>query len=235
MAGLWCVNIGYGRPELAEVAARQMRELPYYNTFFQTTHIPALTLAARIAELTPGDLNQVFYASGGSEANDTNIRLVRHYWAIQGKPEKNIIISRHNAYHGSSLGSASLGGMKPMHKQGGMPIPDIVHIDQPDWWSEGGEMSREDFGVARAQQLAEAIAHYGENRIAAFIAEPVQGAMLMTFCLSLMKSFVDLGELETGLDRKPMPFVPMSSQLRKDCRQDTHRLARPSYRMLWPK
>ena len=176
MAGLWCVNIGYGRPELAEVAARQMRELPYYNTFFQTTHIPALTLAARIAELTPADLNQVFYASGGSEANDTNIRLVRHYWAIQGKPEKNIIISRHNAYHGSSLGSASLGGMKPMHKQGGMPIPDIVHIDQPDWWSEGGELSREEFGVARAQQLADAIAHYGENRIAAFIAEPVQGA-----------------------------------------------------------
>jgi len=176
MAGLWCVNIGYGRTELADAAARQMRELPYYNTFFQTTHIPALQLAARIAELTPESLNHVFFASGGSDANDTNIRLVRHYWACQDKPDKNIIISRHNAYHGSSMGSASLGGMKPMHKQGGMPIPDIVHIGQPDWWSEGGEMSPDDFGVSCAQQLEDAIAQYGENRIAAFIAEPVQGA-----------------------------------------------------------
>ena len=176
MAGLWCVNIGYGRTELADAAARQMRELPYYNTFFQTTHIPALQLAARIAELTPAGLNHVFFASGGSDANDTNIRLVRHYWACQDKPDKKIIISRHNAYHGSSLGSASLGGMKPMHKQGGMPIPDIEHIGQPDWWSEGGEMSPDEFGVSCAQQLEDAIAHYGENRIAAFIAEPVQGA-----------------------------------------------------------
>ncbi len=176
MSGLWCVNIGYGREELADAAARQMRELPYYNTFFQTTHVPALTLAARIAEFTPNDLNHVFFASGGSEANDTNIRLVRHYWALQNKPQKNIIISRRNAYHGSSLGSGSLGGMKPMHAQGGMPIPDIVHIDQPDWWSEGGDMSPDDFGRERAAQLRLAIEQYGEDRVAAFIAEPVQGA-----------------------------------------------------------
>lgn len=176
MAGLWCVNIGYGREELAEAAARQMRELPYYNTFFQTTHVPAVTLASQIAELTPHDLNHVFFASGGSDANDTNIRLVRHYWALQDKPQKNIIISRRNAYHGSSMGSGSLGGMKPMHAQGGLPIPDIVHIDQPDWWSEGGEMTPEEFGEERAQQLRKAIEHYGEDRVAAFIAEPVQGA-----------------------------------------------------------
>ena len=87
MAGLWCVNIGYGRPELAEVAAKQMRELPYYNTFFQTTHLPVIDLSERIAQLAPGDLNHVFYGSSGSEANDTNIRLVRQYWALQGKPE----------------------------------------------------------------------------------------------------------------------------------------------------
>lgn len=176
MAGLWCVNIGYGRPELAEAAARQMRELPYYNTFFQTTHVPALTLAQRLAELAPGDLNHVFYASGGSDANDTNIRLARHYWASLGSPTKQIIISRHNAYHGSSMGSASLGGMKPMHKQGGLPIADIVHINQPDWWSEGGDQSVEEFGKQRAAELLTAIEHYGEDRIAAFIAEPIQGA-----------------------------------------------------------
>ena len=103
MSGLWCVNIGYGRKELADAASRQMLELPYYNTFFQTTHVPAIALSAKLAELAPRDLNHVFYASSGSEANDTNIRLVRHYWAVKGQPEKNIIISRKNAYHGSTL------------------------------------------------------------------------------------------------------------------------------------
>lgn len=176
MAGLWCVNIGYGREELAEVAARQMRELPYYNTFFQTTHVPAIALAQKIAELAPGDLNNVFFAGSGSEANDTNIRMVRTYWAEKGKPEKNVIIARRNGYHGSSMGSASLGGMAPMHAQGGMPIPDIHHIGQPHWWAEGGDMSPEDFGLTRAKELEQAIAELGEGRVAAFIAEPIQGA-----------------------------------------------------------
>ncbi|PQO22306.1 aspartate aminotransferase family protein [Rhodobacteraceae bacterium WD3A24] len=176
MAGLWCVNVGYGREELAEAAARQMRALPYYNTFFQTTHVPAIALAAKLAELAPDDLNHVFFAGSGSEANETNIRMARHYWARKGKPGKQIIISRRNAYHGSSMGSASLGGMAGMHAQGGLPIPGIVHIDQPNWWAEGGEMSPEEFGRARARQLEETIAALGEDRVAAFIAEPVQGA-----------------------------------------------------------
>ncbi|WP_171179187.1 aspartate aminotransferase family protein [Ruegeria sp. HKCCD8929] len=176
MAGLWCVNVGYGRDELADVAARQMRELPYYNTFFQTTHVPAIALADKIANLAPGDLNHVFFAAGGSEANDTNIRLVRTYWATKGKPEKSIIISRKNAYHGSSIGSASLGGMAAMHAQGGIPIPDIHHINQPNWWAEGGDTTPEEFGLARARELEEAIEELGEDRVAAFIAEPVQGA-----------------------------------------------------------
>lgn len=176
MAGLWCVNIGYGRDELAEAAARQIRELPYYNTFFQTTHVPALALAKKLADLAPGDLNHVFFASSGSEANDTNLRMVRHYWALKGKPEKSIIISRWNAYHGSSVGSGSLGGMKGIHAQGGMPIPDIHHIDQPHWYNEGGDLSPEEFGLERAQQLEKAILELGENRVAAFIAEPIQGA-----------------------------------------------------------
>ena len=176
MAGLWCVNIGYGRNELADVAARQMRELPYYNTFFQTTHVPAIALAQKIAELAPGDLNHVFFAGSGSEANDTNIRMVRTYWATKGQLEKSIIISRKNAYHGSSVGSGSLGGMTPMHAQGGMPIPDIHHINQPNWWSEGGDMTPEDFGLTRARELEQAILDLGEDRVAAFIAEPIQGA-----------------------------------------------------------
>ncbi len=176
MAGLWCVNIGYGRDELAEAAARQMRELPYYNTFFMSTHVPAIALADKLAELAPGDLNHVFFASGGSEANDTNIRLVRRYWELMGQPEKTVIISRKNAYHGTTMGGASLGGMQGMHAQGGMPIPDIVHINQPHWYLEGGDMDPEEFGLTRARELEQKIDELGEGRVAAFIAEPIQGA-----------------------------------------------------------
>ncbi len=176
MSGLWCVSIGYGREELARVAARQLMQLPYYNTFFQTTHVPVIALSARLAELAPGDLNHVFYAGSGSEANDTNIRLVRHYWAAKGKPSKKVIISRHNAYHGSTMGGASLGGMKPMHEQGGLPIPDITHIDQPHWYEEGGDKTPEEFGLERARQLEAKIKELGEDKVAAFIAEPIQGA-----------------------------------------------------------
>ncbi|MEM9970004.1 MAG: aspartate aminotransferase family protein, partial [Pseudomonadota bacterium] len=176
MSGLWCVNAGYGRDRLAEAAARQMRELPYYNTFFKTTHVPAIALAQKLAELAPGDLNHVFFASGGSEANDTNIRLIRHYWDLKNQPAKDIIISRRNAYHGSSMGSASLGGMAAMHGQGGLPIPDIHHIGQPNWWGEGGDMTPDEFGIACARELEQAIDRLGEDRVAAFIAEPIQGA-----------------------------------------------------------
>ncbi|PWE27532.1 aspartate aminotransferase family protein [Pararhodobacter marinus] len=176
MAGLWCVNVGYGRDSMAEAAARQIRELPYYNTFFQTSHVPAIALAARIAELAPGDLNHVFFASSGSEANETNIRLVRHYWALKGQPERSVIISRMNGYHGSGMGSASLGGMVSMHEQGNLPIPGIVHIGQPHWYAEGGDMTPEEFGLKRARELEEKILEIGADRVGAFIAEPVQGA-----------------------------------------------------------
>lgn len=176
MAGLWCVNLGYGREEMGRVAARQMNELPFYNTFFQTTHVPAIALAKELANLAPDDLNHVFFAGSGSEANDTNIRMVRTYWAEKGQPDKSHIISRKNAYHGSSMGSGSLGGMAFMHEQGGMPIPEIHHINQPDWWSEGGDQSPEDFGLARAQELEAKILELGPEKVAAFIGEPVQGA-----------------------------------------------------------
>jgi putrescine aminotransferase len=176
MSGLWCCNIGHGRTELADAAYQQMLQLSYYNTFFMTSHPPVIALAERIAQLSPDHMNHVFFASGGSEANDTNIRMVRHYWAALGKPEKTVIISRRNAYHGSTMGGASLGGMGGMHAQGGLPIPGIVHIDQPNWWAEGGDLSPEEFGIARARQLAEKIAEIGEDKVAAFIAEPIQGA-----------------------------------------------------------
>ena len=175
MAGLWCVNVGYGREELVEAASRQMRELPYYNLFFQTAHPPALELAKAIAELAPEGMNHVFFTGSGSEANDTVLRLVRHYWATKGQPEKRVVIGRWNGYHGSTLAGASLGGMAAMHEQGGL-LPDIVHIPQPYWFGEGGEMSPEEFGIWAADQLEQKILEVGEERVAAFIAEPIQGA-----------------------------------------------------------
>ncbi|WP_144956957.1 aspartate aminotransferase family protein [Pseudomonas oryzihabitans] len=175
MAGLWCVNVGYGREELVEAASRQMRKLPYYNLFFQTAHPPALELAKTIAELAPEGMNHVFFTGSGSEANDTVLRLVRHYWATKGQPEKRVVIGRWNGYHGSTLAGASLGGMAAMHEQGGL-LPDIVHIPQPYWFGEGGEMSPEEFGIWAADQLERKILEVGEERVAAFIAEPIQGA-----------------------------------------------------------
>ena len=176
MAGLWCVNIGYGRSEMGQVAMRQMNELPYYNTFFMTTHVPVIALAAELAKLAPSHLNHVFFAGSGSEANDTNLRMVRTYWAEKGHPNKSHIISRKNGYHGSSVGSGSLGGMTYMHAQGGMPIPGIHHIGQPDWWAEGGDMTPDEFGLMRAAELEAKIEELGAENVAAFIGEPVQGA-----------------------------------------------------------
>ena len=176
MAGLWCVAVGYGREELVEAAAAQMRELPFYNTFFQTAHPPALELAKAIADVAPQGMNHVFFTGSGSEGNDTMLRMVRHYWACKGQPNKKVIISRHNGYHGSTVAGASLGGMKYMHEQGDLPIPGIVHIPQPYWFGEGGDMSPEEFGVWAADQLEKKILEVGEDNVAAFIAEPIQGA-----------------------------------------------------------
>ena len=113
MSGLWTANIGHSSKELAEAAYRQMLELPYYNTFFRTTHPPVVALARKLAEIAPETLNQVFFGSSGSESNDTAIRLIRHYWALKGEPKRRIIISRKNAYHGSTIAAASMGGMTP--------------------------------------------------------------------------------------------------------------------------
>ncbi len=175
MAGLWCVAIGYGRDELADAAAKQMKQLPFYNTFFMTAHPPVLELAKTIAELAPPHMNHVFFTGSGSEGNDTMLRMVRHYWQVKGKPQKKVIIGRVNGYHGSTVAGAALGGMQGMHEQGGM-LPDIVHIPQPYWFGEGGDMSPAEFGIWAAEQLEKKILEVGEDKVAAFIAEPIQGA-----------------------------------------------------------
>ncbi len=176
MSGLWCVNIGYGRNELADVAARQMRELPYYNSFFKSAHPPAIELAQVLSEVTPPQFNRVFFTNSGSEANDTILRMARRYWDLMDQPKRSIVISRLNAYHGSTIAAASLGGMSAMHSQGGLPIPGIVHIEQPYWYENGVELSPEEYGLRAARRLAEKIEELGPEHVAAFIGEPIQGA-----------------------------------------------------------
>ena len=176
MAGLWCVNVGYGRHELVEAASAQMQELPFYNSFFKTATPPTLALAALLAQVTPAHLNHVFFTSSGSEANDTVLRVVRHYWQVQGQPQRKVIISRWLAYHGSTVAAASLSGMRYMHEQGDLPIPGIEHIEPPYWFEQGQDADQEAFGLTAAQRLEERILAIGPERVAAFIGEPVQGA-----------------------------------------------------------
>ena len=176
MSGLWCVSLGYGRRELIDAATAQLEQLPYYNSFFQCAHPPAVELAARLAELAPPGFRRVFFTGGGSEANDTVLRMVRLYWALQGQPGRRVIIARRNAYHGSTVAAASLGGMAPMHAQGGLPIPGIEHIEQPYAFGLAGDEDPGDFGRRIARQLEEKIERLGAYQVAAFIGEPVQGA-----------------------------------------------------------
>ncbi|MET3134273.1 putrescine aminotransferase [Oxalobacteraceae bacterium GrIS 1.11] len=176
MSGLWCVNVGYGRTSISEAVYRQMETLPFYNSFFNTTNVPALQLAAKLVALAPPHFHHVFFTGSGSEANDTNLRMVRRYWDLQGQPLRHTIISRHNAYHGSTVAGASLGGMAGMHAQGGLPIPGIVHIGQPNYFESGKGMSEDEFGVLAASWLEEKILEVGPGKVAAFIGEPVQGA-----------------------------------------------------------
>lgn len=176
MSGLWCVNVGYGRKRIADAVHAQLLRLPFYNSFFNTTNVPAAELAQVLSEIAPPGFEHVFYTNSGSEANDTNVRMVRRYWDLKGYKDRHVIISRHNAYHGSTMAGASLGGMAGMHKQGGLPIPDIVHIDQPYYLEGGKGMSPEAFGLKVAGQLEEKILELGPERVAAFIGEPIQGA-----------------------------------------------------------
>ncbi|MEM7172490.1 MAG: aspartate aminotransferase family protein [Pseudomonadota bacterium] len=176
MAGLWCVNVGYGQEALARAAYEQMLDVPYYNTFFKTATPPPIELSEKLASLTPEGLNKCFFATSGSEANDSIVRMVRRYWALKGKPEKTVFISRHNAYHGSTAVAASLGGMSFMHELDGLPLPGFTHVQQPFWFEEGGDLTPEEFGLKAARAVEERIEELGADKVAAFIGEPIQGA-----------------------------------------------------------
>lgn len=159
MASLWNVNVGYGRKELAEAAREQMEKLAYSNSFSSMSNEPAIRLAAKLAKITPGNLSAVFFTSGGSESNDTSYKLARYYWKIKGNPEKKKIVARKKAYHGVNIGATSATGLSPFHQMTDSPAPDFLHVDN--------------FSI---HEFQECIDREGADTIAAFIAEPVQGA-----------------------------------------------------------
>ncbi|MGN7402059.1 aminotransferase family protein [Cytobacillus praedii] len=159
MSSLWNVNIGHGRKELGLAAMEQMNKLAFSSCFATFSNEPAIRLAAKIAEVAPGDLNTTFFTSGGSEANDTAYKLARHYWILKGQPEKKKIISRVKSYHGVAMGATSATGLKPFRDFTNSLAPDFYHTDN---------MS--------AKALEDIIISEGPDTIAAFIAEPVQGA-----------------------------------------------------------
>jgi len=177
LSGIGCVNLGYGRTELADAAAAAMRKLSYAQSFFNTTNQPAIELAEQLVELTPPNLNHVFFQSSGSEANETAVRAVLRYWELVGQPEKRMIIARENAYHGSTMLTASLSGIPPMHHAGGpLPLEGIHHIRAPYHYLHDPDAHPDVFGLAAAGWLEDKITELGAHNVAAFFAEPLQGA-----------------------------------------------------------
>lgn len=178
MAGLWCVNAGYGREEIVQAIDDQAAKLSFYHGFQSTATEPALALSARLAELAPGSLNHVFFGNSGSDANDTNIKIIWYYNNLRGKPEKKKIIGRNRGYHGVTIGAASLTGLGRLHECFDLPLPDrFVHVSTPHFYREAPEgMTEREFSAHLANELDERIQKEGPDTVAAFIAEPVMGA-----------------------------------------------------------
>jgi putrescine---pyruvate transaminase len=180
MAGLWCVQVGYGDKELARAGAEALRTLPYYNHFFKTTNPWTVELAAKLATLLPEGHSRVLFANSGSEANDAALKLIRYYWNLKGRPEKKIHLSRALSYHGVTMASASLSGLTPMHPQWDLPLPGFAKVPAPYWYGAKaagyGDIGEDEFGVRVAREAEAIIREIGPDRIASFSAEPVQGA-----------------------------------------------------------
>ena len=176
IGGLWCVNIGYANEEMAQAIAEQVRRITYYSTFGHLTTPPAAELAAKLAELTPGKLNHVFYGTGGSMSNDTAIRIIHFYFNRLGKKNKKKIISRTDGYHGSTYLAMTLTGIEFDH-QGFDLAPDLVHhIPAPNPYRRPDGMSLEEFCDEKVADLENKILELGPENVACFIAEPVMGA-----------------------------------------------------------
>jgi putrescine aminotransferase len=177
IAGLWCVNLGHGRHDLAEAIGKQAMAMAYYNTFGHSTNVPASLLAAELATLAPGSLQHVFYSTGGSTANDTAVRLIHYYFNRRGLPAKKKIISRNRAYHGSSYFAASLTGIHGTKYGFDRIAEDIVsHVSGPDMYRRPQGMSEGEYCDYLVRELEDRIVQLGPDNVAAFFAEPIMGA-----------------------------------------------------------
>ncbi|MBL6852716.1 MAG: aspartate aminotransferase family protein [Alphaproteobacteria bacterium] len=180
MSGLWCVQVGYGNPELAEAGYEALKTLPYYNHFFKTSNPYTIELAAKLATLLPAGHRHVLFANSGSEANDSALKLIRYYWNLKGRPEKKIHLSRDYAYHGVTMAAASLSGLTPMHPQWDLPLPGFEKVPTPYWYGAKdagyGNIDADAFGLLIAGKLEEKIRELGADHVASFSAEPIQGA-----------------------------------------------------------
>jgi 4-aminobutyrate--pyruvate transaminase len=177
MAGLWCAGLGFSEPRLVEAARAQLERLPYYQSFTGRAHEPGVRLAEALAKLAPEGLTRVFFASSGSEANDTAVKLAWYYWNAVGEPSRKTILARNRAYHGSTLTAASLTGLPGMHGGFDLPGPFVHHLTAPHFVQQGDEGETEaGFAQRLADELEATIAERGAHSIAAFIAEPVIGA-----------------------------------------------------------
>ncbi|HCH22726.1 MAG TPA: aminotransferase [Oceanospirillaceae bacterium] len=176
IGGLWCVNVGYGREEIGQAMAEQATKMPYYSSFGHHTSIPAAQLSAKIAELAPGDLNHVFYGCGGSVANDTAVRIIHFYFNQLGKPSKKQLISRVDAYHGSTYMAMSLTGVEFDHIGFDIHQEMVHHISCPNAYRRPAGMSEEAFCDSLLQEMEDKILAIGPDNVAAFFAEPIMGA-----------------------------------------------------------
>ncbi len=176
IGGLWCVNIGYGNEEMAQAIADQVRAIPYYSSFNHLTTPPSAELAAKLAEISPDNLNHVFYGSGGSMANDTAVRIIHYYFNRIGKPTKKKIISRTDAYHGSTYLTMTLTGVEADHVGFDLASGLVSYVSSPNPYRKPAGMTDEQFCDFLVDELEQEILRLGEDNVAAFIAEPIMGA-----------------------------------------------------------
>ncbi len=177
LAGLWCVDVGYGRQEIASAIADQAREMAFFHSFFAMANEPSIRLADRLKQMTPWPIARVFFGLSGSDANDTQIKLVWLYNNLRGRPKKTKMISRHMGYHGITLGASSLTGLPAVHAKMNLPLPGFLHVGMPHYYREADPgMSEAQFVNKLAAELEETIEREGPDTVAAFIAEPVMGA-----------------------------------------------------------
>jgi adenosylmethionine-8-amino-7-oxononanoate aminotransferase len=176
LAGLWNVTVGHGRRELADAAHEQMSALAYHSNYAGSSNYPAIALAEKLSVLVYPSINTFFFTSGGAEASETSFKTARFYWKARGKPDKVKVISRHRAYHGVTLAAMSATGLPAFWPMFEPRTPGFLHIDAPDPYRFVADDPAASLGVAAASRLEEAILREGPDTVAAFIAEPVQGA-----------------------------------------------------------